>query len=278
MIVTNCSSDQIFPARLVGIRYAAKDVNLYEFERTDGQLFPGTQPGAHVDLILPNKTVRQYSLVSAADSPRSYIIGVKLDPNSRGGSRYIHESMRVGETFQLSAPRNNFRLVQDAAETIFIAGGSGITPIWCMIQRLSSLKKKWKLHYACRSRGDAAFAEQLAAHEQVHLHFDDENQQFMDINKAISKASRETHLYCCGPHPMLEAFETATRALPPAHIHVEYFTPKLPPSITGGFTVELKRSGKSFFIPSGKTILEVLLAAGFRLHSSCEQGVCGATR
>jgi ferredoxin len=43
----------------------------------------------------------------------------------------------------------------------------------------------------------------------------------------------------------------------------------------GGFTVELKRSGREFFIPAGRSILEVLLDAGVDVDYSCELGICG---
>src|SRR5262249_36633503 len=40
--------------------------------------------------------------------------------------------------------------------------------------------------------------------------------------------------------------------------------------------VELRRSGREFVIPPGKSILEVLRDAGMDLSYSCEQGICGA--
>jgi vanillate O-demethylase ferredoxin subunit len=74
---------------------------------------------------------------------------------------------------------------------------------------------------------------------------------------------------------MLEAFEAATKDLPPERVHVEYFTAKDAPAAEGGFTVVLAKSGKSFQIAPGKTILETLLDAGMNVASSCLEGVCG---
>ncbi len=45
---------------------------------------------------------------------------------------------------------------------------------------------------------------------------------------------------------------------------------------TGGFWVELARSGEEYFIPEGKKILEVLFDAGVDVDYSCELGICGA--
>src|SRR5437588_2771189 len=87
---------------------------------------------------------------------------------------------------------------------------------------------------------------------------------------------RRIRTYCCGPTPMLKAFEAATASWPRAQIHVEYFTPKEEPAKTGGFVVELARSGQEFVIPEGKSILQVLLDAGVDVDYSCELGICGA--
>ncbi len=263
--------------RLMAIRYAAQHTNLYELARTDGLSLPSAEPGAHIDLMLPNGIMRQYSLVNSGKAPKSYTVAVKLDPSSRGGSRYIFESLQVGHLLDIAGPRNNFPLVEDAGFVVFFAGGIGITPIWCMIQRMNQIGTPWKLYYACQTRKDAAFLEQLSKHSNVHLHFDDENNgRFLDIATLVPAVPLDAHVYCCGPEPMLAGFEAAVSNFPPDRIHVEYFTPKVTRNQIGGFFIELSRSGKTFFVPEGKTILEVLAEAGMRVPSSCEQGFCGA--
>ena len=271
------ASDGLIDVRLTAIRYAARDTNLYEFRRLDGKPLPEYEPGAHIDLHLPNGLIRNYSLIIARPEPGVYTFGIKRDPASRGGSRYIHDELRVGKTLRISAPRNNFPLKEDAKHTILLAGGIGITPIWCMVQRLQELGGSWQLYYSCRSRADMAFLDELEGMAPSQFHFDDENAgKFLDLAAIVAKAPKEAHLYCCGPTPMLEAFETATKKWPREQIHVEYFTPKAEPAKQGGFTVELARSNQEFFIPEGKTILEVLLDEGVDVDYSCELGICGA--
>jgi ferredoxin-NADP reductase len=270
------ASDALTEVRLTAIRYAARDTNLYEFRRPDGGPLPAYAPGAHVDLHLPNGVVRNYSLIAARPEPGTYTFGIKRDPASRGGSRYIHDELRVGRSVKISAPRNTFPLREDAPHTILFAGGIGITPIWCMVQRLAELGRSWQLYYACRSRADMAFLDELAPMAQAHLHFDDESGKFLNFAGLVSAVRRDAHLYCCGPKPMLHFFEAASAGWPRAQVHVEYFTPKAEPAKIGGFTVELARSGLEFFIPEGKTILGVLLDAGVDVDYSCELGICGA--
>ncbi len=220
----------LIEVRLTAIHYAARDTNLFEFRRLDGAPLPPYEPGAHVDVHLPSGHSRSYSLIVARPEPDTYTFGIKRDPASRGGSRFMHDELRVGRTIKISAPRNNFPLKEDASHSVLIAGGIGITPIRCMVQRLLERERSFALHYACRSRADAAFLHELQDVAGASFHFDDENEgRFLDVAGIVASAPKEAHLYCCGPTPMLNAFEAATRDWPRAQIHVEYFTPKEEP-------------------------------------------------
>jgi len=269
--------DTLIEVRLTSIRYAAKDTHLYEFSRLDGQVLPTVEPGAHIDIYLPNGLVRQYSLVAADFAPQSYIVGIKRDPKSRGGSVFIHDQLKVGTLLKISFPRNNFHLIENESMTVLIAGGIGITPIYCMVNRLLELGRPWRLYYSCRSRADAAFFNELSPFDCVTFNFDDENGgKFLDLDAIVRSAPVAAHFYCCGPLPMLHAFEAATENLPSEHRHVEYFSADTEIATEGGFVVELARSKREFFVPIGKTILEVLREGGINVDFSCEAGICGA--
>ena len=270
----------LIDVRVAAIETVARDTNVYAFERPDGARLPAYKPGAHIDIHLPNGLIRQFSLLNPDDNPERYVVAIKLDAASRGGSRYIFDDLRIGHALKISAPRNNFPLVEDAAEVVLFAGGIGITPIWCMAQQLQAQNRTWKLYYACQSRADMAFLSTIEKFgpERVHLHFDDEaGGKFLDLAAAIAAGSANAHLYCCGPNPMLKAFEAAAASRPRHQVHVEYFTPKddAAAGTLGGFWVELARSGEEYFIPEGKKILEVLYEAGVDVDYSCELGICG---
>ncbi len=279
--LTTVAASHLIDARLAGIETVARDTNLYIFQRADGARLPAYEPGAHIDLHLGNGLTRQFSLVVPDANPERYVVGVKRDPQSRGGSRYIFDEMKVGHELKISAPRNNFPLVKDAEHVTLFAGGIGITPIWCMAQELAARGGSWKLYYACRSRADMAFLDKLKTLDENlrHLHFDDEaDGKVLDMAAAIGAAPQNAHFYCCGPNPMLKAFEAAAANRPRSQVHVEYFTPKddAAAAPTGGFWVELARSGEEYFIPEGKKVLEVLFDAGVDVDYSCELGICGA--
>ena len=219
--------------------------------------------------------------MNSQDENHRYMIGVNLDRNSRGGSKYLHDAMEVGDVLTISPPRNHFALEEGAGHAVFIAGGIGITPIISMIERLVSLGRSWQLYYAARSRGEAAFIDRLrwlaASRDDTKstLHLDDEARgDFLDIDDIVKHAPRQAHLYCCGPSPMLAAFERATATWPPEQLHVEFFLRAEPVANRGGFTVELRRSGISVQVPPGQSILDAVLAAGVPKDSSCREGIC----
>ena len=266
----------LIDVRLISVREAARDIRLYEFARADGAAMPDGEAGAHIGVHLPNGVMRQYSLVHAAVAPKSYVIGVKRDAASRGGSKWMHDELKAGATLQIEPPRNNFALAGHARSSVLFAGGIGITPIFSMVERLKALGKSWTLHYASRSRADAAFMKELEALGDVRFHFDDEAGGPLNIAAALEGAPRDAHLYCCGPAPMLAAFEKSTTDWPRVLVHVEYFTAKEAAATSGGFTVECAKSGKSFVIPAGRKILHVLREGGVTVSSSCEEGICGA--
>ena len=271
--------DDLVRARLTAIRYAAHETNLYEFRRLDGGRWPSAAPGAHIDLHLPNGIMRQYSLVHAGPEPEVYVVGVKRDRASRGGSSFMHDKLQVGAQLTIGGPRNNFPLVESAPLTALFAGGIGITPIMCMIERLEALGRAWRLYYSCRSRDETAFLRELGekAGDRVTFNFDNENGgKFLDLAAIAASLPKDSHLYCCGPTPMLKAFEAATASWPREQVHVEYFTAAEAVATEGGFVVELRRSNREIAVPPGKSILDMLREAGVDVTTSCEEGVCGA--
>jgi vanillate O-demethylase ferredoxin subunit len=266
--------------RVKSVTFEAERTNSYELRPIAGAELPLFKAGAHVDVHLPHGATRSYSLINPEGETHRYVIGVALDAASAGGSRYMHESVHPGDRLTISPPANNFALAEDAELSILIAGGIGVTPIFCMVQRLTALNRPWQLHYSARTREIAAFLEPLAAlrgdGRAVAFNFDFEpGGKMLDLNAIVAAAPAFAHLYCCGPTGMLEAFERAAEGRPAERVHVEYFSAKEAPARAGGYTVVLAKSNRTVFIEEGKTILETLLDSGMDLAHSCMEGVCG---
>ena len=267
--------------RVKRISFEAENINSYELvSPTGGDLAPFTA-GSHIDLHLPNGMIRSYSLVNDQNERHRYVIAVNKDAASRGGSALIHETVRAGDLITISCPRNNFALQENASHSVMIAGGIGITPLLSMIRRLEVLGRSWELFYAARTRLTAAFLDDLKALRpevglNLHVNFDQEpSARLLDLPSIVKAARSDAHLYCCGPVPMLEAFEVAAADRPAGHAHVEYFKAREKPAVEGGFEVKLARSKRTITVQPGQTILDALLDAGIHASYACAEGVCG---
>ena len=256
----------------------AAGVAAFELTPLTGVL-PTFQPGAHIDVHLPNGLVRQYSITNGPGESSHYRIGVKLEPDSTGGSVCLHETVREGDVLAISEPRNNFPLRRDSMRTILVAGGIGITPLLAMAQVLDRMSLPFELHCFAQSVGHIAFADVVdGLGRSVVRHLGLSPAETVDqIRRLVATHDEFTHLYVCGPGPMLEAVrqEAAEAGWPDDHVHFEYFknTNEIDDSST--FEVALARSALTLTVPSGATILEVLREHGVPLPSSCEQGACG---
>jgi|APLak6261672720_1056091.scaffolds.fasta_scaffold01647_4 ferredoxin-NADP reductase len=281
-------SSSLIQALVFNLRYEARDIISVELRPLSQEAgFPPAEAGSHIDLHLGNGLIRSYSLTNSGESDR-YVVAVLKDRRSRGGSLYVHEQVRVGQVISISSPRNNFQLDEAASQNVLLAGGIGITPLYAMLKRLRELGRRTHLIYCARSRSDAAFVEDIqalvaASHDgalSVHFHFDDEKGAAPDLVRLFSNFSAETHFYCCGPGPMLEAYEKACDKLGYAHVHMERFAaaPELTDQVTdsAGYTVALKKSGKTVQVPPGTKLLDALLSAGCKVEFSCREGLCGA--
>ncbi|WP_245968435.1 PDR/VanB family oxidoreductase [Hephaestia caeni] len=270
-------------AVVAAVERQADGISSWEFRRADGGLLPAFTAGAHIELRLGNGMSRSYSLCNAQEDRDHYVVAINRDPNSRGGSTLIHDTVKPGDRIALSAPRNHFPLVEDAEHVVLIAGGIGITPMYCMIQRLERLQRSWELWYSCRQRSMCAFRERLEALElakpgRVNFNFDREpGGRMLDLEQVIAGTPQNAHLYCCGPNPMLQAFETAAVHLgrPLDHIHVEYFAAKEEAALGGGFAVMCAKSGRELHIEHGQSILDAMIDAGIDIAYSCSEGICG---
>jgi tetrachlorobenzoquinone reductase len=252
----------------------AKDALLLEFASLNGPL-PQAAPGAHIDVHVPGMGLRQYSLVTPLCSATSYVIAVKREAAGRGGSVWLHDEARVGTELSIGRPRNNFELDETAEETVLLAAGIGITPIYAMFERLQLLGRQVRLHYWSRSAEHALFRDRLESHPDASL-IHSPGGRVVSAGDVLRAASPGAAIYCCGPRRMLE--ECIASASPSQHPHIERFdnAAKDPQEGLAGFTVHLARQKRDIEVAAGETILNSLIAAGIDVAYSCEEGVCGA--
>jgi ferredoxin-NADP reductase len=253
--------------RALGLRVAARETvadGVVQL-RLEGRDLPGWEPGAHIDLVLPSGLVRQYSLCGDPADTSSYTVATRLVEDGRGGSREVHEQVRVGTELEVRGPRNRFPLVE-APSYVFVVGGIGITPVLPMLRALPE-GVDWRLLYAGRTRESMPFLAEIGelGADRVRVVAGPP-----DLDGELADVPEGAVVYCCGPEGLMAA---VAERFP--DVRLERFAP---PASSGGdtaFEVELRRSGRTLAVPADSTVLAAVRAELPDTPYSCEQGFCG---
>ncbi len=254
---------------------------MIELELADAQggALPKFEPGAHIDLRLGAEMIRQYSLVGLADHSDSWRVAVLVDSGGRGGSTLISESLVVGETIDVSGPRNHFAL-ESAPSYRFIAGGIGVTPLIAMCRQAEANGADWSLAYLGRRRESMAYLDELVAEfgRKVDVFVSAEGRRY-DVAATLAEVTDQTLVYCCGPERLMDAVEDTMREGGRVmSLRLERFEPK--PIAAGAlneeFVVYATKSDVEFVVPEDESILVAADFEGVVVPGDCLEGTCGS--
>jgi vanillate O-demethylase ferredoxin subunit len=247
--------------------------------------------GAHVDVHLPDGKIRQYSLSNDPAERTRYVIAVLKDEAGRGGSKILHETVRVQDMVRVGRPRNNFQLDETASNYILLAGGIGVTPLKAMCHRLETLGRNYKLYYCAKTPAFAAFRDELESlgrSSTVCFHHDGGNPaDSLDLKEILAECKAGTQVYYCGPAGFMMACGDACRHWPAGSVHFEHF--KAPATggaanslmsydADGGFDVKIASSGQTIRVDADQSIVAALANAGIPVETSCVSGLCGSCK
>jgi vanillate O-demethylase ferredoxin subunit len=265
--------------RVARIELQAEGVLSFELAHPWGRTLPGYTAGAHIDVHTPGGFLRTYSLALAPPpgAVMRYVIGVKREAASRGGSAALHERVREGDLLAIGSPRNSFPLVPGARRHRLVAGGIGLTPLLAMAQQLARDGAAFELAVFARSAAHLAFAAEVRA-LGARLHFDDPAApQKIGLKALLAARADGEHLYLCGPAGFMRAAREAAAAWPDEAVHVEYFAPPVAEGEASDepFTLHLARSGVRVPVAADQSAVAALHDVGIEIPVSCEQGVCG---
>ncbi|RNL53087.1 PDR/VanB family oxidoreductase [Arthrobacter oryzae] len=272
-------SNEFFDVEVRAMRTESDCVVSVHLEHPLGEDLPDWDPGSHIDVLLPNGILRQYSLCSGPDEARDWRLGVLREPQGRGGSAFVHSELVPGTKLQVRGPRNNFPLLS-AEKYLFIAGGIGITAILPMVRDAARKGIPWRLLYLGRSRSSMAFLEEVQAlggNATVHAH--DESGLY-PLAGLVARPESGTRVYACGPQGLLDMIEQASEDWSdPSAYHFERFVAAVdaePGDKSGGssFVVELA-DGTEVEVGAEVSILRALEDAGINQLNSCREGICG---
>lgn len=266
-------------ARIRKIWEETPEIKCFELVAADGSALPEIDPGAHIDVHLGDELNRQYSLWNGPDITDCYRIGVKREPESRGGSVAMH-ALKEGDTISIDFPRNNFTLKSGSGRTVLLAGGIGITPLLSMAQHLAAERKPATLHLFARDAKHAPFLDELAALPSAPVHLGLIPPTLDAVLKGIlGNLEPDAHVFMCGPGPFMDLVDktAAICGVPTDHLHMEYFSvdPETLDVSGDSFEVVFAKSGKSAVVEDDQTIIEVMEELEIEFLTSCEQGVCG---
>lgn len=271
--------------RITQIESLTPDIRRVRLQRPDGAPLPPFQPGAHVELGLPldgDVAYRKYSLISVGDDPTEYEIAVKRQALGRGGSRFMHDALAVGDELDVSAPVNEFAIAAAGNHHVLIAGGIGITPMLALAARLKRDGASYELHYSAQTLAEMAFHDDIVrAHaDRVSLYTTrDASPRRLEVADLLARHQAEpgTHLYVCGPGSLIDDVRLSAEAagIVRSRVHFESFGPTWTGS-DGTVRLTLSESGMDIEVAPGTTLLDAMEAAGAWVPSDCKRGECGA--
>ncbi|WP_051579791.1 PDR/VanB family oxidoreductase [Pseudonocardia acaciae] len=259
------------------ITWEADGVMSLQLRSPDGSALPPWEPGAHVEVLLPSGRLRHYSLYGDPTERDRYRIAVLRDDTGRGGSREMHDGLRIGTRLMVAPPNNAFAL-EPARGYLLLAGGIGITGLLPMARVLAGGQRPWRLIYIGRSRAGMALIDQVEAvdPDKVEIVASEERGR-PDLNRMIAALPSGTAVYCCGPTNMIESVTAIVAERPDLTLHVEQFAPPSGPR-GAAFDVELRRTEATVRVSDDQTIVQAIAHLVPSVTGGCEQGLCGRCR
>jgi len=270
-------------AQTLAVEVAAIDmvtplIKHFKLASADGGPLPAFSGGSHIIVVMRGAARMHRNPYSLLSSPREldhYEIGVRRMEESRGGSHFMHDQVRVGSRLEIAHPVNLFALDKIARKHVLIAGGIGITPFLAQLEDLHDGAVPYELHYSVRSPEHAAFLTRLREREgeNVRMYYDSENQA-VDFDGLLSNQPLGTHVYVCGPAGLINKVIATAKSCgwPDSHVHWEQFSA---PPVGDAFDVFLSRSRLTVHVPHDQSLMESIEAAGVEVPYLCRGGVCG---
>jgi ferredoxin-NADP reductase len=271
--------------KVAGVRQLTPRICEYELRAVAGVL-PPVAPGAHVELhtgdARSGPIVRHYSLIGGSlehDDPRDTCRVAVQREDHVAGSAYIHQHFEPGTRLQVSAPINLFPLDRRDANSLLIAGGIGITPIFSMARSLQRRRREFSVVYTGRAPAAMAYHDELlrlgGARVRCH-HSGAPGAGRLDLPALFDAQPPGTTAYVCGPASLVVAAQAAAAAAgwPADRVRSERFGAGRSADDMA-FDVELRRSGRVVRVGRHTSILDALTAARIDVLSDCRRGECG---
>ncbi|WP_169392035.1 MULTISPECIES: PDR/VanB family oxidoreductase [Psychrobacter] len=269
---------QMFASIVTKVEPLNPRVKRFTFQRADGQPYPPFTAGSHIFVKTNEDFSNAYSLVSATDDLSQYQVCVQREDTGKGGSVFMHDHCVEGFKLEISSPNNLFELCPSDQKHLLVAGGIGVTPFITYMEKLAQLNANYELHYGYRTPDYAHLLSHLddrvfADHVKT---YDGQDGVCLDLESLISEQPIGTHIYVCGPKPMIDATIEACHKYQhhEDNIHWEQFAP-ITTENGNAFTVILAKSDLTIEVQPEQTILQAIESFNIEVECLCREGVCG---
>lgn len=284
-----------------------KNAKVIRFVSENGYL-PPFEAGQYINIFTEIdgvRTSRPYSISSSPKQRAYYEITVARIKDGFV-SDFLLDDIKVGDKFEANGPAGVFRFqpVFHSRKSLFLAGGSGITPFLSMTREIvdSALDRDVVMLYGCRSSKAALYDEELRLYSEKYPNFKyhlvvSENDDswngetgFIDRNliKRLVPDYAERTCYICGPQVMNDFCkkELEDLGLPEKQIRREMFGTRRDvqneqgwlESLTGDEVFNVKIGERVIPAKSGESLLTALERSGVRMNVCCRSGECSLCR
>jgi phthalate 4,5-dioxygenase reductase subunit len=269
----------------IGLRVHARraltdDVHEFDLRALDGTELSRITAGGSLIVQTPSGELRNYSICNDDTERHRYVIAVKREAVSRGGSQSMHEAAIEGTALSVEVARTGLWLAKGHRH-LLLAGGIGITTMLSLARRLSRGQDgDFHLIYLARSRREAAYADVVlgpafGGRSTCHFSTEHDGRRF-DLGPWLEDNSDGSHLYYCGPTGMMDAVRLGSIHWPRSRVHAEQFRKDEVGALDNEpFEVRQAATGRVFQVREDQTILDALRAMGMKPAASCESGTCG---
>ena len=261
--------------------------------------FRGFKAGQHLQLsvdINGSRKTRTFSIASCPDEWRHHgKLQLTIKRVEKGQvTGWIHDHLKPGHVIRFSEAFGDFLLPATSTHSLYIAGGSGITPVMSHLRELltSGFPYPVTLLYYARNRQEFIFRSELEALAKhfpnftLHLIATRDSQKSRDLSghlctehlKCAAVNAEPEHVFLCGPEPLRQAAEqlvSDTFAKPPA-FHQESFglVIKRGDAAAGVNPVTLSKSHKTIECSNSTPLLEAAEQNGLTPNYGCRMGIC----
>jgi len=252
------------------------------------------------------KLRRDYSICSSANS-NEVRIAVKAIPEGKF-SNYANTELKEGDMLKVAPPEGKFILKTDPDHKntyLAVAAGSGITPVFSMIQTVLETEKesKFVLVYGNKSKEKTIFKDQLDTLVRTYgdrfyveyvyskqlsegaLAGRIDEEKIKDLLQNTYSNLNFDSVYLCGPEAMIDDVKKVLieNKIPKENIHFELFTPSKKEENTDidysgntEITIILDEEEVSFEMSKKEFILTAALKKNIDAPYSCQGGVCSS--